>query len=200
MWLKNRFMNRFQWINVFSREKQDAEVLNGRIDNRKGAQLNKCLIDIESFHEFFLCGPEGMISEVSRGLRELGIAEPQIHYELFFASAEDAAIAIARHRARAQEYAGLSTEVTVKSSGREVSFALSADGENILDSALAAGLDLPFSCKGGVCATCKAKLIAGQVDMDLNHALSPTEIADGFVLTCQAHPISDSVIVDFDVI
>ena len=79
-------------------------------------------------------------------------------------------------------------------------FELTADGENILDGAMENGLDLPYSCKGGVCATCKAKLIEGQVDMDLNHALSPQELADGFVLTCQAHPISNHVVVDFDVI
>jgi ring-1,2-phenylacetyl-CoA epoxidase subunit PaaE len=140
-----------------------------------------------------------MISEVSRGLRHEGIDESRIHYELFFASAEDAREAIAKHHARAREYAGLTTQVRVRSGGREAVFELTADGENILDGAFDAGLELPYSCKGGVCATCKAKLIEGEVDMDLNHALSAEEVAAGYVLTCQAHPISDQVVVDFDV-
>ncbi|NKB98755.1 MAG: 2Fe-2S iron-sulfur cluster binding domain-containing protein [Pseudomonadales bacterium] len=200
LWLKNRYMQRLQWINIFSRERQDAPILNGRINNSKGAELNGRLIDILSYHEFFLCGPEGMISEVSRGLRSMGIDEARIHYELFFASAEDARIAIEKHQERARQYAGLNTAVSVRYGGREIAFDLTADGENILDGAANHGLELPFSCKGGVCATCKARLVEGEVDMDLNHALSAEEVAAGFVLTCQAHPISDRVIVDFDVI
>jgi len=198
-WLKNAFIERFQWINLFTRENQEAPILNGRIDNRKGAELNRHLIDISAYDEFFLCGPEGMISEVSRGLRHEGIDESHIHYELFFASAEDAREAIARHHARALEYAGLTTQVRVRCSGREVLFDLTADGENILDGAFDAGLELPYSCKGGVCATCKARVIEGRVDLDLNHALSAEEVAAGYVLTCQAHPITDSVVIDFDV-
>lgn len=200
LWLKNRYLTRLQWINIFSQETQEAPILNGRINNRKGGELNQHLIDIVGYDEFFLCGPEGMISEVSRGLRGVGVDEARIHYELFFASPEDARQAIERHQARAREYAGLTTEVRVRSGGREVVFDLTADGENILDGAMESGLELPFSCKGGVCATCKAKVLEGEVDMDLNHALSADEVAQGFVLTCQAHPISDRVVVDFDVI
>ena len=200
LWLKNAYMSRLQWINIFSQETQPAPILHGRINNRKGGELNQCLIDIAGFDEFFLCGPEAMISEVARGLRGEGVAEENIHYELFFASAEDARLAIERHHARAREYAGLTTEVVVRSAGREVSFELTADGENILDGAMGGGLDLPYSCKGGVCATCKARLLEGEVDMDLNHALSQDEVDQGFILTCQAHPISKKVVVDFDVI
>lgn len=197
-WLKNAYLERFQWINLFTRETQNASILNGRIDNRKGAQLNRHLIDIAGYDEFFLCGPEALISEVSRGLRAEGIAEDRIHYELFFASAEDARQAIARHHARARAFAGRSTEVRVRAGGREVAFDLAADGENILDAAIGHGLALPFSCKGGVCATCKAKLLEGEVEMDLNHALGEQEVAAGYILTCQAHPLSSSVVVDFD--
>ncbi len=200
LWLKNAYMTRLQWINIFSRENQEAPVLNGRINNRKGGELNRHLIDIRGYDEFFLCGPEAMISEVARGLRGEGVAEANIHYELFFASPEDARAAIERHNARAKAYAGLTTEVVVRSSGREISFELTADGENILDGAMDNGMDLPFSCKGGVCATCKARVLEGEVDMDLNHALSADEVAAGFVLSCQAHPISKKVVVDFDVI
>ena len=199
LWLKNRYMTRLQWINLFSRESQAAPILNGRIDNRKGAELNQRLINLAGFDEFFLCGPQGMISEVSRGLRQLGVDDAHIHYELFFASAEDAQAALEKYQARVRNYAGLQTRVKVRYGGREVEFELNADGENLLDGALKHGLDLPFSCKGGVCATCKARVVAGEVEMDLNHALSDAEVADGYVLTCQAHPISDTAIVDFDV-
>lgn len=200
LWLKNRYMQRLQWINIFSQEYQDAPILNGRIDNRKGGELNRCLINIDGYDEFFLCGPVGMISEVSRGLRAQQIDESQIHYELFFASPEDARMAIEKHQQRARHYAGLTTQVSVMAQGRQVQFELSADGENILDGALANGLDLPYSCKGGVCATCKARLIEGQVDLDLNHVLADAELEAGYILTCQAHPLSDRVVVDFNVL
>ena len=197
--LKNRYLNRFNWINVLSREEQDAEVLYGRINNRKGAELqHKHLIDIASTDEFFLCGPESMISEVSRGLRAEGVAESRIHYELFYSSAEDARAVIEKHHARVLQYAGQVSEVTVRADGRSINFELSADGENILDAALSHGADLPFSCKGGVCATCKARLMEGRVDMDLNHALSGEDLESGLILTCQAHPVTAKVVVDFD--
>jgi ring-1,2-phenylacetyl-CoA epoxidase subunit PaaE len=197
-WLKSAHLERFQWINILSREEQDASILNGRIDNRKGAALNRRLIRIRDYDEFFLCGPEAMISEVSRGLRGEGIGEDRIHYELFFASAEDARAVIAKHHDRAARFAGQVFEVVVRNAGRAVSLDVAADGANILDAALAAGLEVPFSCKGGVCATCKARLVEGAVDMDLNHALSPAEVAAGYVLTCQAHPTTPRVVVDYD--
>ncbi len=197
--IKNRYLERFNWVNVLSQEEQDAEVLHGRINNRKGGELNyKRLIDIAGTDEFFLCGPESMISEVSRGLRSEGIDEAHIHYELFYASAEDAEAVIEKHHARAKQYGGKVSNVVVNVDGRAISFDLTADGENILDGAINNGADLPFSCKAGVCATCKARVIEGEVDMDLNHALSDQEVADGVVLTCQAHPISDKVVLDFD--
>lgn len=196
--LKNRYMQRFHWINIFSREPQEAEILSGHINNRKGGELNRCLIRIRDFDEFFLCGPEGMISEVSRGLRGEGIEEDHIHFELFAASAENARKAVERHHARAQAHKGKVSQVKLISSGREYCFELNADGENLLDAGLHNGIDLPFSCKGGVCATCKAVLKAGEVDMDLNQALGPEELKKGYILTCQSHPISDKVVVDFD--
>ena len=196
--LKSAHMERFHWINIFSREPQEVDLLSGHLDNRKGGALNQRLINIRGFDEFFLCGPEAMISEVSRGLRSEGIAEENIHFELFAASAENARKAIERHHARAQEYKGQVSEVSLLSNGREYAFELSTDGENILDAGLRNGIDLPFSCKGGVCATCKARLIEGEVDMDLSQALRPEEVESGYILTCQSHPISKKVVVDFD--
>jgi len=197
--LKNRYMTRFNWINILSREEQDAEVLFGRIDNRKGEELGrKGLISIAGTNEFFLCGPESMISGVSRGLRANGVDESHIHYELFYASAEDAKAVVEKHHARAKQYGGQLSEVVVTVAGRSSRFELAADGENILDAAMSNGADLPFSCKGGVCATCKARLMEGKVDMDLNHALTEQEVEDGMILTCQAHPVSGKVVIDFD--
>jgi ring-1,2-phenylacetyl-CoA epoxidase subunit PaaE len=191
-------MDRFHWINIFSREPQESDLFDGHLDNRKGGALNQRLITIRDYDEFFLCGPEAMISEVSRGLRGEGIEEEHIHFELFGSSAEQARRAIAKHHARAQAHKGLVSQVTIMSDGREYNFELNADGENILDAGLGQGVDLPFSCKGGVCATCKAFLKEGEVDMDRDQALRDEEREKGYILTCQSHPISERVIVDFD--
>jgi ring-1,2-phenylacetyl-CoA epoxidase subunit PaaE len=196
--LKNAHMQRFHWVNIFSREPQESELFFGHLDNRKGGALNRRLTRIREFDEFFLCGPEAMISEVSRGLRGEKIAERNIHFELFGASAETASQARERHQARVREYGDMVSEVSLLSDGREYRFELSTDGENILDAGLRHGVDLPFSCKGGVCATCKAKLVSGKVDMDSNQSLRAEEIEEGYILTCQSHPISKKIVVDFD--
>ncbi|MCB1662984.1 MAG: phenylacetate-CoA oxygenase/reductase subunit PaaK [Pseudomonadales bacterium] len=196
--LKNRYMTRFQWVNILSKEDQGSDLLSGRINNRKGGELNKRLITIAEYDEYFICGPESMISEVSRGLRATGADESTIHYELFASSAEDARAIIERHHARAIKMAGKSSRVTIVADGRSSEFELTADGENILDAGMAHGFELPYSCKGGVCSTCKAKLVSGEVEMDITHGLEESEIANGFILTCQAHPVSESVVVDFD--
>ncbi|MEM8562385.1 MAG: 2Fe-2S iron-sulfur cluster-binding protein [Pseudomonadota bacterium] len=196
--LKNRYMQRFVWINILSREDQGSDILNGRLDNRKGAELNQRLVDLASFDEYFICGPESMISEVSRGLRTVGAEESQIHFELFASSAEDAETVIKKHHARALAHGDRRSEVSIVLDGRSSQFDLAVNGENILDAGINHGMDLPYSCKGGVCSTCKAKLVEGQVDMDITHGLEAGELEQGFILTCQAHPVSDSVIVDFD--
>lgn len=196
--LKNRYMSRFQLLHIFDEEERDVDILNGRINNRKGAELCKHVLKLNAIDEFFLCGPEPMISEVSRGLRAQGIGEDRIHYELFTSSAADAETVLAKHHDRAVKMAGKVCEVTIISDGKQTKFELSADGENILDGGLDNGVDLPFACKGGVCATCKAKVVEGEVDMDLNHALEKEELEAGYILTCQAHPVSDKVVVDFE--
>lgn len=196
--LKNAYLQRFHWINIFSREPQATDLLSGHLNNRKGGALNQCLINIRGYDEFFLCGPEAMISEVSRGLRAEGVVEDNIHFELFAASAENARQAVERHHTRAQQYQGMRSQVSILAGGRKYNFELNTDGENLLDAGLSNGIDLPFSCKGGVCATCKARLLEGEVEMDLNQALRPEELEQGFILTCQSHPISTRVVVDFD--
>ncbi len=198
--IKNRYLTRFNWINIMSQEDQGTDLLNGRIDNKKGYQLQKQkLIDINATDEAFICGPESMISEVSRGFRIEGLAEEQIHYELFASSSEDAQLVLDKAKHRVHEYGeNRSSKVTIIADGRSNSFELATVGANILDAGMANSVELPYSCKAGVCSTCKAKLIKGKVDMDINHGLEQHEIDAGYILTCQSHPISDEVVVSFD--
>lgn len=198
--IKNRYLERFQWINIMSREDQGSELLGGRIDNKKGYLLQKQgLIDIHTTDEAFICGPESMMSEVSRGFRIEGLKDSQIHYELFASSSEDSQQILAKARQRVEQYGEQKTsQVTVVADGRSIMFELAAVGENILDAGMDNGMELPFSCKAGVCSTCRAKLVKGEVDMDITHGLESEEVEAGYILTCQAHPISDEVVVDFD--
>ncbi|NKB61030.1 MAG: 2Fe-2S iron-sulfur cluster binding domain-containing protein [Gammaproteobacteria bacterium] len=199
--IKNRYMTRFNWINIMDHEDQGTPLLNGIIDNEKGAALHKAkLINIFDTDEVFICGPEAMMSEVSRGFRGVGFEESRIHYELFANSAEDSEKALEKSQHRIATYGEQkSSKVTIKHDGRAIQFNLTTVGENILDAGMHHGLDLPHACKAGVCSTCKAKLLRGEVDMDLTHGLEKHEIENRFILTCQAHPISDEVEVDFDV-
>jgi len=198
--IKNRYMDRFQWINIMNEEDQGADLLNGVIDNRKGYQLAKHnLIDIRSTDDAFICGPEAMMSEVSRGFRIEGLKDSQIHYELFASSSDDSRTMLEKAQQRIAEYGEeKSSRVTVVADGRSVDFDLATVGENILDAGLHNGLELPYACKAGVCSTCKAQLVKGKVDMDISHGLEPQEVESGYILTCQAHPVSDQVVVDFD--
>ena len=186
-------------IPVFSEELQDNELFNGRINNAKGAQFIRRLLPLQGFDEFYLCGPESMVSEVTRGLRAEGVAPERIHCELFSASAEDAAERIRRHDERARRFGGDMAKVSVRLNAKRYFFDLEYNGENLLDRASAQGLDVPYACKDGVCATCKARVLEGRVEMDVNHALTEQEVADGYVLTCQSHPISPEVALDYDV-
>lgn len=198
--VKNRYMDRFHWINVMDYEDQGADLLNGRIDNAKGYALQKAgLINIKSVDEAFICGPEAMMSEVSRGFRMEGLSDEQIHYELFANSSADSKEMLEKAAKRKEEFGEEKTsKVTVVADGRSIMFDLATVGENILDAGMHNGMELPYSCKAGVCSTCKCKLVKGEVDMDITHGLEQHEIDAGYVLSCQAHPISDEVVVDFD--
>ncbi len=198
--IKNRYMSRFQWINIMNYEDQGADLLNGIIDNAKGYALQKAgLIDIKSVDEAFICGPEAMMSEVSRGFRMEGLTDGQIHYELFANSSADSQTMLEKAAKRKEEFGEDKTSlVTVIADGRSVKFDLATVGANILDAGMSNGMDLPYSCKAGVCSTCKCKLVKGEVDMDISHGLEKHEIEAGYILSCQAHPLSDEVVVDFD--
>lgn len=198
--LKNRYIQRFKWINIMSEEDQGCDLLNGRIDNEKGMALHKAkLIDLLQADEMFICGPESMSAEVSRGFRYLGFDEERIHYELFSNSAEDSEQVLTKTKQRLEKYGTEKiSQVTVVANARSIRFSLATTSKNILDAGLQQGLELPYACKAGVCSTCKAKLIKGKVEMDLTHGLEEEEIKTGYILCCQAHPISEDVVIDFD--
>ena len=194
--LKNKFMNRFSFINILSREKTDADILYGRISKEKLEKLEP-LIAYQTFESAYICGPEEMIFTSSAFLQEKGIPAANIHFELFTTPGKqekDKAVSI---ETSADE--GPKSQITIRLDDRSFSFELANKGQSILDAALKQGADLPFACKGGVCCTCRAKLVEGQVTMDVNYALEPEEIEAGFILTCQSHPVTEKVVVDFDV-
>lgn len=194
--LKNKYLNRFNLINILSREKTDAPVSSGRIDTQKLTGLNK-LIDYKNTDEFFICGPEEMIFCVKDFLEQTGIEPKKIHFELFTTPGKKETKVVSRATEAAAN--GPSSKITVKLDGRSFDFSLGFNGENILDAALKQGADLPFACKGGVCCTCKAKLLEGEVEMDVNWGLEHEEVEQGYILTCQSHPVTETVIVDFDI-
>ena len=196
--LKNQYLERFQWHNFFTKEENDAELLNGRISVQKIIDLDAAkMINIKSFNDVFMCGPEALTLQIAEAFEFWGFNKEQVHYELFF-SGDAVKQADEKQAKRAEKYGSKMANLSVKVAGRKISLELEMGGENILDAAIENGADLPFSCKAGVCATCKAKVIKGKVEMDLNHSLTEQEVADGMILTCQAHPVTDDVEIDFD--
>ncbi len=193
--LKNKYMNRFVVHHVFSREMTDAEVNHGRIDALKCESLMPWLINPENIDQVFICGPQEMIFSTRDWLREKGLQANQIHFELFTVPGQKIKSATALSAA----VAGKVCDVSLKLDGNTIHFKLPFAGSSVLDAALLQGADLPFACKGGVCATCRAKLVEGQVEMDNNYALESEELEQGFILTCQSHPLTDKVVIDFDV-
>lgn len=194
--LKNMFMDRFVVHHILSREKTDASINYGRINAEKCQQLAAKLIDINLVDDFFICGPEEMIFDVKNWLESKNIDSKKLHFELFTTPGQKTAQK--KSEEEQAEHAGKSSDVTVKLDGIAFDFKLPYGGDSILDAALKQGADLPYACKGGVCATCRAKILEGAVSMDTNYALEPDEIEKGFVLTCQSHPRTEKVVVDFD--
>ena len=194
--LKNKYLSRFNFINILSREKTDAPVNFGRINADKLIVLDK-LIDYKNTDEFFICGPEEMIFCVKDFLEQSGIDKKKIHFELFTTPGQKQLSIVSRQLS--VKDTGPKSKITVKLDGRSFDFYLGFNSENILDAALKQGADLPFACKGGVCCTCKAKLLEGEVEMDVNWGLEQEEVEQGFILTCQSHPVTEKVVVDFDI-
>jgi ring-1,2-phenylacetyl-CoA epoxidase subunit PaaE len=200
--LKNRYIDRLSLLHILSREQMDNPLNQGRIDTEKCGTLCHRLIDLQLADEIFLCGPEEMTFLLKGWLEQQGVAARKIHFELFHTqeSAAGANRQTARPRSNAdQQLSGDKiSRVTVRLDGISHDFDLPYDGASVLDAALMEGVDLPFACKGGVCCTCRAKLIEGKVDMEVNYALEADELAAGFILTCQSHPRTDRVVVDYD--
>jgi ring-1,2-phenylacetyl-CoA epoxidase subunit PaaE len=194
--LKNKFIDRFNLINILSRERTDSSINFGRIDIGKLTELEK-LIDYKKMDEIFICGPEEMIFCVKNFLEQKEISEKKIHFELFTTSGQKTSN-LKRQTSDVAE--GPTSKITVKLDGRSFDFDLSLNSDTtILDAALKQGADLPFACKGGMCCTCKAKLTEGEVEMDVHWGLEHEEIEQGYILTCQSHPKTEKVVVDFDI-
>ncbi|SJZ33151.1 1,2-phenylacetyl-CoA epoxidase subunit PaaE [Sediminibacterium ginsengisoli] len=193
--LKNKYMSRFRVIYILSREKTDAAIHFGRIDAEKCSALCEKNIDLRSTDDFFLCGPEEMIFSVKAQLEQLGVDSKKIHFELFTAPDQKKATVAASDKSGRPD---ASSNITIRLDGVSFGFELPFEGPSILDAALKNGADLPYACKGGVCCTCRAKLVEGEVDMDVNYGLEQEEIEQGFVLTCQSHPRTERVVLDFD--
>ena len=192
--LKDRHLGRFSVFHVLSQEEQDIPVLNGRIDADRVRLLLTHIVPAARVDHVFLCGPAGMLDAAEPVLAELGIAPERIHVERFVSAGSG----IPRPRpAPAGVAAAYVASMIVDGNRRDVPV---ADGETVLDAALRAGMDLPFACKGGMCSTCRARVTGGAVTMAVNYSLEPWEIAAGFVLTCQAHPTTARVVIDYDAV
>ena len=193
--LKDKFIDRFRVYHILSRELTEALINNGRIDVDKLELLFTKVIDQQACDEFFICGPEEMIFCIKGYLEGRGVANNKIHFELFTIPGQKKS-EVESEKPAIEE--GPKANVSVKLDGIVFDFDLNYGSESILDAALKQGADLPYACKGGVCTTCKAKLIEGEVSMDVNWGLEPDELAKGFVLTCQSHPKTGKVVIDFD--
>lgn len=198
--LKNQFMGRFALCHILSRESLGIPLFKGRITGEKCERFARVFFKPTEIAAFFLCGPETMISEVSQTLQTLGVEQKNIHFELFAppTGKMTAKTPTQQPTIDQQTGKGFECQVTITIDGDTFDFKLLSDAENILDAAAAAGADLPYACKGGVCCTCKARLLEGKVTMSTNYALEPEEIAAGYVLTCQAHPQTNQVRITFD--
>jgi ring-1,2-phenylacetyl-CoA epoxidase subunit PaaE len=196
--IKNNYLDRFSMHHILSREKTDAPLNQGRIDTEKCETLFAHFIDLETIDEFFICGPEEMIFSIRNWLELKEVGKKKIHFELFTVPGQKSKPE-KEESSLTKKTESKKSKITIKLDGISFDFDLGADEEPILDAALKQGADLPFACKGGVCASCRAKLISGKVEMENNYALEPEELAAGFILTCQSHPRSEKVIIDFDV-
>ena len=194
--LKNEFMARLNLVHILNREHQEVELFNGLMTTEKCALLFKHWLDLKSVDTAFICGPQPMMMTLNASLRAHGLSQQQIKIELF-ATPEmlkrkpriDPAVTAARPE---------TCNATIIIEGRARTFAMQKKTETILEAAMREGLEPPHACKSGVCSTCRAKLVEGEVDMDQNFALEDYEIARGYILTCQSYPVSDSVIVNYD--
>lgn len=198
--LKDRYPARLTLIHLLSRQPQETALFNGRIDQAKVSELLRTLLPVGSIDEAFLCGPEGMIDAASAALLAAGLEPGRLHAERFYsdgALAAPAARPITPTPACVAAAAQAPIRLTIVLDGKTHSLAMGPQ-DRVLDIALAAGLDLPYSCRGGVCCTCRARIVEGRAGMERNYTLEPGEIEQGFVLTCQASPLTPTLVVSYD--
>ncbi|MBL7938023.1 MAG: phenylacetate-CoA oxygenase/reductase subunit PaaK [Flavobacteriales bacterium] len=194
--LKAQHGGRLAVHHILTLGKDEDMLFNGRITKEKAVELLKRFVTDPLHKEFFICGPEQMMVNVSEALEAEGVDKKRIHIELF-----STPVASDGRKAPAPPSEGAfsgSATVKVIMDGRETVLQVKANGDAVLDVALDAGMDVPFACKGAVCCTCKARVVEGKVEMAMNYALTDEEVADGYVLTCQTHPRSANVTIDYD--
>ena len=191
--LKNKFMDRLRVVHILSRESLGNAIQKGRIDSKKIEKLHKAFLENTTIDEVFVCGPEEMIHSVKDNFAA-HVGDPKkIHFELFTSSNTKK-----EKETKETSAPSIASNVKVIIDGDTLELAMESTGDTILDAAFKAGGDLPFACKGGVCCTCKAKILEGTAIMDINYALEPDEVEAGYILTCQAHPTSKILTVSFD--
>lgn len=191
--LKNTHMEQLRIVHIFSRENLGNDIQNGRIDGGKAKELYQAFLGNETPDAVYICGPEAMILDVKESFTALGVEPSNIHFELFSSPSENN-----QKIEQPKNSPKIESNITLIIDDDEFSFHLANNDHSILDAGREAGADLPFSCKGGVCCTCKAKIMEGSASMDVNYALEPNEVEAGYILTCQAHPTSDKLIISYD--
>jgi len=194
--LKNIYMQRFNLVHILNREHQDIELFNGMMTREKCNELFTHWIDLSDVDTAFICGPQAMMLQIAEALQEHGLDKRQIKFELFSSPGGGAK---KKPQQAADSLAKQDTcEATIVIDGRARTFSMAKKTSTVLDAGLGEGMELPYACKGGVCSTCRAMLLEGEVDMDANFALEDYEIARGYILTCQSYPATDKVVVDYD--
>lgn len=191
--IKNRFPQRFSMYHILDSERQDVELFNGFIDSDKIKRFSQVFFDPMAVDEFFTCGPEPMMLGVRDTLVEMGVPSERVHLELFTSP-----LGKLGDRKEAVKHKEAHSEITIVMDGNSIEFPYDSK-DSILDVAFQNGADLPYACKGGVCSTCVAKVVSGEVEMEINYALEPDELEKGLVLTCQSRPKTDKVTLTFDV-
>lgn len=194
--LKNTYMTRFTLYQILTREISGVEILSGRITKEKCLQFGTYFFDPKEIEAAYICGPELMILDVKDALAEMGVQEDRIKFELFGTNPYPVTAA-PKPKIEVEDKI---SHVTIRVDGHEADFHIPYNGETVLDIATRSGLDLPYSCKGGVCSTCRALVVEGKMDMDIHYGLEPDEMDAGYVLTCQGHPRSERLILDFDIL
>ena len=194
--IKNRYLNRASVHHFLTRQQRHNPLFNGRFDEEKIKELSRLFFDPDQVDGFFLCGPQAMVKTIEDTLTQMGVPAEKIHYELFFTGQVDMT---SQEMEEIKELQSIHATLKIIDGDRMMEVPMGRDQDNILDAALAYQADLPFACKGGVCCTCKAKLMDGEVKMKLNYGLEDHEVEAGYILTCQSIPITEEVTINFDI-